>query len=273
MERITHLNSLICPICKTSLSKWDKSFRCENNHSFDIAKEGYVNLLPVNKKNSLNPGDNSEMIVARRSFLEKGFYQLLSDKISSVIEELDIETALDVCCGEGYYTDRVFGKSTKTLAFDISKFAVKYAAKKHKNQFYFVGSVFDIPVKPNSQDLVLSVFTPISNEEFYRVLSDSGSVIIVSAHEDHMKEVAEMIYGTFKPHTYHPKDKLCPAFEIVKDERLKYSISLDNNASIINMLKMTPYYWSVDEAQKVKFDALESLEVTCDFRISVFKKG
>ncbi len=263
---------LICPFCGNSLSivENDKSIKCENNHTFDIAKEGYVNLLPVNKKNSLNPGDNPEMITARRSFLQEGHYQNLTIKISNFIEKISYKTALDVCCGEGYYTSRVFDKDASVLAFDISKSAVKVAAKKYAEQFFFVGSVFNLPMQPKSQDLLLSIFTPISTEEFQRVLSEKGHIIIASAHEDHMKEVAELIYGTFKPHTYHPKDKLTPTFQLLKEERLTYTISLNNNTSILNMLKMTPYYWSVDEAQKLLFEQLESLEVTCDFRISVF---
>ena len=37
--------NLRCPVCAGALEKRAGASRCPKNHSFDIAKSGYVNLL------------------------------------------------------------------------------------------------------------------------------------------------------------------------------------------------------------------------------------
>ena len=66
--------NLLCPICSEQLNLTDRQYRCPRNHSFDIARQGYVNLLAVQQKHSLNPGDTREQVLSRREFLEAGFY-------------------------------------------------------------------------------------------------------------------------------------------------------------------------------------------------------
>ena len=77
----------LCPICQQALLQKDKQLICEANHNFDVAKEGYVNLLPVQFKKSKAPGDNKEMVIARRNFLEKGYYSPLADKLTSLVNQ------------------------------------------------------------------------------------------------------------------------------------------------------------------------------------------
>ena len=175
------MSILICPYCKNSLyDSREKTYICDNNHSFDIAKQGYLNLLPVNQKKSKDPGDNEMMIAARRNFLELGFYDpliksiknLISDKLSFVTKDI---VAFDAGCGEGYYSEKALNNlpdlETEILGTDISKYAVKNAARKYKNNFYFVSSVYNLPISNTSTDLILSVFSPIAAEEFKRILS------------------------------------------------------------------------------------------------------
>ena len=128
----------ICPICKSKLNIQGKSYLCENNHSFDIAKQGYVNLLPVNKKHSDNPGDSKEMVLSRREFLESGNYDCFTKKLCEIINSLFPDTQkitiADCGCGEGYYDGKLEGISSDydLFGFDISKEAVRYAAGKYK---------------------------------------------------------------------------------------------------------------------------------------------
>lgn len=70
---------LICPICKEGLEKDGRRYRCSKNHSFDMAKQGYVNLHISNKKNS---GDDKDMIQSRRDFLEKDYYKKISEEVN-----------------------------------------------------------------------------------------------------------------------------------------------------------------------------------------------
>ena len=141
------MTAFICPLCQTSFTQTNNTQICENNHHFDIAKEGYLNLLPVNAKNSKNPGDNKEMMMARRTFLNSGGYLPLAEKLSFLIKELLAEkeqaTLLDLGCGEGYYTEFLAGNlpdSTTISALDISKVAVRYAAKRYKTINFCVHS-------------------------------------------------------------------------------------------------------------------------------------
>src|SRR5947199_1528396 len=134
----THL--LTCPFCGTHLTQIDNTLTCTNSHTFDIAKEGYVNLL--RKK---LPGDTKEMLIARRNFLEQGYYQPLSDTINALVStalgpETPSSTLLDAGCGEGYYLGRLQAHLANQMSgtqccytgLDISKEAIRMAAKKYK---------------------------------------------------------------------------------------------------------------------------------------------
>lgn len=277
MQNLTNL--LTCPICKTPLLKSsEKNYSCAANHNFDLAKEGYLNLLLVQKKNSKNPGDNKEMISARRSFLEMGYYDPLVKKIAEIINggnEGEQKTILDAGCGEGYYSAKILERvagAKNALGFDISKYAVKLAAKKYPANFYFVGSVYDVPIEENSIDVIVSVFAPVSMSEFYKILKNKSQLIIVSAGPEHLKQLAELVYETFKPHPFNLLNKLNGLFKIVETKELNFDILLDNKKDLLSLLKMTPYYWSVGKERQGVFELLEQLNVTCDFKISILKK-
>lgn len=274
------MSILICPHCKSALKLTEnRSYSCENNHQFDIAKEGYVNLLPVNQKKSKNPGDSEIMIAARRSFLEEGNYDPLLDEISELIQdEVSKEkasTILDSGCGEGYYTDRLPRKLEKiapqVYGTDISKYAVRIAAKRYKSVHFFVSSIFNLPVADSSVDLIVSIFAPFQSEEFQRVLAEEGKVLIVSPAENHMKEVAELVYDEFRPHERTILEKVPDSFSRVRSKRCSFELKLNHQESILNLLKMTPYYWSASEKQVAHFETIEKIHVSCDFNLTLFQ--
>ncbi|WP_413700099.1 putative RNA methyltransferase [Psychromonas sp. KJ10-10] len=127
------MSAFICPLCQSPFSQQKNTQVCQNNHHFDIAKEGYLNLLPVNAKNSKNPGDNKEMMMARRNFLNSEGYLPLAEKLAGLVSQLLAEkteaTILDLGCGEGYYTNYLANNlpsSTVINALDISKVAIRY---------------------------------------------------------------------------------------------------------------------------------------------------
>jgi 23S rRNA (guanine745-N1)-methyltransferase len=275
------VKSIICPYCQNPiLATSNKSYACELNHNFDVSKEGYLNLLPVNQKKSLSPGDNEMMISARRNFLELGFYNPLIDQLKNTIQkELTFKdnhfVALDAGCGEGYYSEKVMnnipGINSQILGTDISKYAVKNAAKKYKDNFYFVSSIFNLPIATESIDLILSIFSPIQPKEFRRVLAPDGSVIIVSPGKNHLKELAELIYDTFKPHENNVPEKMTPTFEHQKTINTNFSIQITKVESLLTLLKMTPYYWSTSKENLTKIESCKDISITCDFDISIFK--
>jgi len=276
------MSILICPHCKSTLyDSNEKTYKCENNHTFDVAKQGYINLLPVNQKKSKDPGDNEMMITARRNFLELGFYDPLIESITNLVEtKLTFESkeivAFDAGCGEGYYSEKalnnLLGLDTQIFGTDISKFAVKNAARKYKSNFYFVSSVYNLPISEGSIDVILSVFSPIKAEEFKRILSVDGYVIVVTPAPNHLREMAELIYETFKPHTVNAEEKMTTEFEHILNKRTTFTIDIKNAADVLSLLKMTPYYWSTGIERLANITSKDELSVTCDFNIDIFRQ-
>jgi 23S rRNA (guanine745-N1)-methyltransferase len=274
------MSILICPHCQSPLQLIEKrSYGCENNHQFDIAKEGYVNLLPVNQKKSKNPGDNDVMIAARRSFLEAGHYvPLVNEVVQLICEQLNEKeeaTILDTGCGEGYYTNRIEEKlsadNSQVFGTDISKYAVRLAAKRYKTSNFFVSSIFNLPVADSAVDLIVSIFAPFQAEEFQRVLAVNGKLLIVSPAENHMKEIAELVYDEFRPHEKTILDKVPEPFRQMVSKQCRFELHLEDTKAILNLLKMTPYYWSASEKQVANFEMIQKMEITCDFNITVFE--
>ena len=167
----------ICPLCQTHFQQKNSTQICANNHHFDIAKEGYLNLLPVNAKNSKNPGDNKEMMNARRGFLNSDGYLPLAQKLTELIKSLLTEKKqahlLDLGCGEGYYTNLIANslpEETILSALDISKIAIRYAAKRNKKINFCVASAYDVPLSDNSLDILLRIYAPSLDSELHRLL-------------------------------------------------------------------------------------------------------
>ena len=179
----------ICPICELGLEKNPKGWSCDNQHSFDQAKEGYVNLLPAHQKRSKNPGDNLEMVLGRRTIHEAHLYQPLAEALTNVVVECKHTcTMLDIGSGEGYYGGLI-AKSVPEITMygiDISKSAVKLAAKKYRNQNFAVAGARHLPVATSSIDLALCIFSPSTDHEVARVLRNGGHYLEVGPARRHL---------------------------------------------------------------------------------------
>ncbi|MVX66994.1 methyltransferase domain-containing protein [Clostridium chromiireducens] len=284
MDNIFSDQILLCPVCKDKLIKdaSNKMYRCNNKHTYDIAKEGYVNLLISNQKRSKNPGDSKEMVLARIDFLNRGYYKAISDKISEMIAEFlskngnDKSNILDLGCGEGYYLTNLKNylneKNIKAdyYGMDVSKDAVKYASKSDKECVWAVGNNFHIPAEDKSIDCILSVFSPIEINECNRVLKDDGVFVRVLPRTNHLIQLREIIYSDV-----NLNDKVYQASaeenDYVKEANATYDIEL-NKEEILSLLKMTPHYWKSTPENKEKLESYESLVITIDMRIGAFQK-
>ena len=220
------------------------------------------------------------MISARRNFLELGYYDPLIDRLKSIIQtDLTFNknhfVAFDAGCGEGYYSEEVMnhipGLTSQILGTDISKYAVKNAAKKYKENFYFVSSVFNLPVATESINLILSIFSPLNPMEFSRILAKEGYAVVVSPGPNHLKEMAELIYDTFKPHENNVSEKMTPTFKHQETINTNFKIEITDNESLLTLLKMTPYYWSTSKEKLARIENCKEITITCDFDISIFK--
>ena len=179
---------LNCPVCLQPLEGDKKHLVCPARHSYDAAKQGYWNLLLANQKRSKDPGDNAEMVQARRQFLALGHYQPLADTIAEKLAVLatqhDIPRILDMGCGEGYYTHRMqqrleqSGIDYQLAGLDISKHAVKAACNQTKALTWMVASGARMPVADASLDLVTVLFSRLMPEEFSRTLKPGAELMI-----------------------------------------------------------------------------------------------
>ncbi|KFZ38656.1 23S rRNA methyltransferase [Shewanella mangrovi] len=262
----------LCPICQQTLTVESHAWRCANRHHFDVAKEGYINLLPVNKKHSKDPGDNKEMMAARRLFLESGHYQPLIERIKELVKTFDWQpsSTLDVGCGEGYYSSRLQALvGGDFVGIDISRAAVRYASKRYHAIQFAVASAFDLPLADNSVDLILRIFAPGSDAELLRVCREAGIFINVSAGPMHHFAVKKLIYE--QPRQHPQRNTEIPGFEKIHQERLQWKMQLPEGDICAAFLQMTPYAWKFSEQQK---NELKQLGLICeiDFNIEIFKK-
>lgn len=261
----------LCPVCKGVLLKGDKAYCCPNNHSFDISKYGYVNLLMSNQSSLKRHGDDKLMVQSRRRFLEKGYYEKLRDHICTVAEKYvkNGGSIIDVGCGEGYYTSAVAKGDYTVCGIDISKDALRYCAKAVSTAEFAVSSAFSLPVGDNSVDCVLNVFAPSAYSEFSRVLKKNGVLIKAVPLQDHLWELKCALYD--EPYKNKPEKRDEALFKLVEATEIKYTIKLNDKNDIEDLFRMTPYYYKTGRAEAQRLGELESLETTVHFCVEVYR--
>lgn len=285
---------LACPLDGEPLQRKDNAWACPQGHSFDIARQGYVNLLPVQKKKSRDPGDSKAMVVARQAFLAAGFYQPIADAVAAALLDgagadtnndaapgSDSEPALsclDAGCGEGYYLRQLAAhaesqsaKSLKLLGLDISKWAVQSAARQDKKMAWVVGNNANLSVLPGSLDRVLCMFGFPVYAEFQRVLKPGGRLIMAETGADHLRELREIIYPVVKEGRTE-SNQVPEGFKLVKSEQVRFSVLIPSAEQIGNLLVMTPHLYRASAEGVKKAEALAALRVTVDVGVRVFEK-
>ncbi len=297
---------LLCPVCKESLqaNESNKSLSCENNHSFDRARQGYLNLLLAHKKKSKNPGDSQEMVIARQAFLNSDFYRPISDSLNQIIVEaaLKLDSAekdssekespiqvLDIGCGEGYYSQRMHHSLSdhqiehNLFGLDISKDAVIAAAKRAKAEAlkqdvpttntseWLVASAIDIPLQAQSIDIATCLFTRLMPESYHKVIKQDGLFICVNTGEKHLIELREKLYEEITKAEFDPVKNMGEDFELVDHQQVSYQNTLSSQQQIQDLLLMTPHNWRTKADKKEALASLEELTVTIDAQIHVFK--
>lgn len=286
--------NLICPLDQESLQQEDNSLRCENGHSFDIARQGYINLLPVQKKRSKDPGDSKEMIIARQNFLNAGIYQPISEKLNQLVKPLlerkkppaqaittsdDAGTlekpcVIDAGCGEGYYLQQLATDLKENqynlIGLDISKWAVQAAAKRNKQITWIVGTNAHLPVEPASVDMIICMFGFYDLERFAALLKPGGIVLLAEAGTEHLIELRELIYPEVR-RTPLPdiSDALNKGYKLIEESSLQFSPETLNQQQVKDLMVMTPHLYRASFEGKQKAEALTELTITADvvFRV------
>ena len=265
-----------CPKCKGEMILDGNTKKCNNGHCYDRAKAGYYNLLLG--VGGGTHGDNAEMVEARRTFLSRGFYEPLADRLAVLVTEHTPSgrCVLDSGCGEGYYTDKVEsmlytrdGKSN-VLAFDISRDAVKYAAKRNRKVSLAVATSYDIPLQDGSVDTVFNAFSPLAKDEVLRVLKTGGRFVMVYPGVEHLYGLKSVIYKT--PYKNQPEESNIEGFKLLSHETVKYTLKLNTAEDIRALFMMTPYAYRTSREDRERVLSLSEVTTDVEFVIDVYEK-
>ena len=260
---------LICPVCGKKLDFCGKAASCESGHSFDIAKEGYVNLLRASKSGDLI-GDDKASARCRRDFLNKGYYASLQNALCQIFESRQ-GSVLDICCGEGYYTSALARNTNlQVFGFDISREMVRLAAKRGMCRF-FVANMASIPIADHSMDYAIHLFAPFMEESFVRVLKPGGKLITVIPGQDHLWGLKQALYDT--PYQNDEQLPQTQVLKLVNVTKVSDTITLASQEDIQAVFRMTPYYFHTSQKDKEKLLRYKQLETQVEFVLAEFEKA
>ena len=263
---------LVCPVCGEKLEKREKSYVCPRGHGFDIARQGYVNLLTVQRKHSLDPGDTREQVLSRRAFLDTGLYAPIAEALIRAAERNGAAGALlDVGCGEGYYCAKLsHALGLPLTGLDISKEAVRCAAARYKDAQWLCATAAHIPVADGAAGVLTSLFAVTLPEEFHRCLGQDGLFLQVVAAEDHLLGLKSIIYDQLTHKEKHPVQEL-PGFRLVSSEPISFPFTVEG-AQIGQLFSMTPNVFRVGKAGAERLARTTHLEDRASCILNVYKK-
>ena len=270
-----------CPLCGAPLDRDECRWFCPSGNSFDRAAAGYVHLLPANKKHSKDPGDSKAMVAARSAFLEKGFYTPLRNSLCKAISqytcELPAPVVLDSGCGEGWYTEGLFqslsqaGHAPRIAGVDLSKAALRRAAKRVPKAEFAVASVYHLPLADASADVLVNIFSPLAAEEFARVLRPGGLFCYAVPSARHLWEMKQVLY--LSPYENPVKQEHYNGFVWQDITEIRYTVNLNEQADIMALFHMTPYAWKTPKEGAARLEALDQLTCQVGFDLHLYRRA
>jgi 23S rRNA (guanine745-N1)-methyltransferase len=272
------MSILRCPVCATDLNRNGNYFACVNRHSFDIARQGYVNLLLSSQRPSTAPGDSAAMLADRRAFLEAGYYAPLRERIIERLNALRTtadrpQRVLDLGCGEGYYTAAFSAPQRKVYALDIAKPALAVGARRSAAVTWCVGTSKALPFHDASLDVVLNIFCRPHITETLRVLRADGRLLVVGPGAGHLRELRDVLYEQVHEEDSHMLEQLLgQGFILAHSEPLSLTLEV-SGAHIGELARMTPHYWRAPTPGRVKLDQLLTLSVQAEFMLYELSGG
>lgn len=252
-----------CPHCGQALGLDLNSLRCPNRHTFDIAKQGYVNLAPQVKQSANYHKSSFEN---RQAFLEAGYYDHLYEALEGKIAELGLRSVLDIGCGEGFYSRKLAEKmDLDILAFDISKDSILLAARSDstKSVKWFVGDLTKLPIQDKTIDGILDIFSPANYQEFARVLKTGEAILKLVPGPNHLKELRHLAKDQLRKEAYDNQEIVDHfRFYVGQVEQVMVSQTMPITAAHAQVLAdMTPLFFQVDQS---KLDLSQLTEITVE---------
>jgi 23S rRNA (guanine745-N1)-methyltransferase len=189
------IDLLRCPHCGGGLELGEGVARCAEGHSFDVARQGYLNLLPGDARTG--SADTAAMVRARAEFLAGGHYAPIAEAVAAAAAVASpAGDAIDLGAGTGYYLAAILERlpASKGLALDVSKHALRAAARAHPR----IGAVgcdawAGLPVRDAAAALAINVFAPRDPAELARVLAPNGYLVVVTPNRAHLAELVSAV--------------------------------------------------------------------------------
>ncbi len=251
---------------------------CANGHSFDRAREGYVNLL-----RGKPAGDSKEMLLARRRFLEAGRYRAVSDAVNGMVaghlarrEGSAASVILDVGCGEGYYLRQLASAlqadgavAPPFVGMDNSRDAIRLAARSGPTMCLVVADVHElIPLASGSVEVLINIFSPRNPGEFARVIAPGGMLLIVIPQPGHLRLLRSLapLLGIQEGKEERLLAEYGDSFEHLSTIPVEYDLAL-NGDQIVDLITMSPTFRHIEPES---LDALREMgEAPVDVRVTV----
>jgi 23S rRNA (guanine745-N1)-methyltransferase len=260
-----------CPLCRAQLTHDSTTLVCVEGHRFDIAREGYVNLFPAHHRSSRNPGDEDRMVAARRRFLDAGHYAPLYTEFAATLaaaRRSALGAAIDIGCGDGYFTAALAAVGPQVYGVDVSKAAIRSAAKRYPSIAFAVASSKRLPLIDAAFDAVTAILAPIDTD-VVRVLANDGILVRVSPGPGHLHELRALVYTEVRPHRRAAGE--LPGLEHVCELLLEFAFDTDPVARA-DLIAMTPLLHRTREDQRLRALAPQHLTIRAGFWIDVFRK-
>ncbi|MFF4775298.1 putative RNA methyltransferase [Microtetraspora fusca] len=266
------IDHLICPVCREGLALTGSTVRCGRGHSFDVARQGYVSLLT----GSAAPGtaDTPAMVAARADFLAAGHYAPLADRLARLCA--DAAVVADAGAGTGHYLARALPEGAVGIALDISRHAIKRAARAHPRVGAVVADVWrPLPVRDASVDVLLNVFAPRNPDEFARVLRPEGTLAVVTPDAGHLRPLVERLGLLSVDEDKERRLEAALGDRFTRSGREAVEVTLDlSHPEVEAVVGMGPSAWHTDPATlagRVR-DLPDPVRVTASFQITTWAR-
>jgi 23S rRNA (guanine745-N1)-methyltransferase len=265
-----------CPVCQVPLAlSWDgRRWACRSGHSFDVAREGYVNFSTVGHRRTRQAGDVEQMVNARRRFLATGAFDPLTNALVEVATQESPNVLLDVGCGDGRHTRSM--SADIVMGIDAAKTAAAAAARADPRGWYAVANAADLPVPDESIDLLLNVFGPIVPLEMARVVRRDGIVVAAHPRPAHLEVLRSLVFAKntgprpVKPPLRNAKEW----FTETGTASITFPVAIPDESVLADLFAMTPYRWHapIDIDERVAALASAGRVILADVQVTTYKR-